>query len=73
MAKIPRCILGIKPKWSADSELMLIPPVSFDGSISPMMSANLVPGASRSTYRSLRCHQAMGVFSGVFELRNAFA
>jgi len=34
---------------------------SLAGSISPMMSANLVPGDSRSAYRSSLGHQAIGI------------
>jgi len=64
IAKMPRCIRGISPKWSASSLAMLVPPASFAGSISPMMSANFVPGASRSAYRSSRGHQAIGMSAG---------
>ena len=48
-AKMPRCIRGINPKCKASSADMLVPPANLAGSISPMMSANLVPGARRST------------------------
>ena len=48
IAKMPRCIRGISPRWSASSLAMLVPPASLAGSISPMMSANFVPGLSRS-------------------------
>ena len=61
---MPRCIRGIKPNDRASSALMLTPLVNLPGSISPIMSANLVPGLNRSVYRSSRGHQAIRMFSG---------